>query len=150
MHVLQRIDPLRSLLNLPPNHLRNQFPCQLRQRHTRRLPLNNLRHLPPNRPNLRTRRIRSLLDLVRSTLGESDREEAEEVVVRGLDGDVGFDESLPFANQGAEFVGGEVEAVEVGETVLTLDFIDSEFDFAKGVVFVGLEVGEGDFDDAAF
>jgi hypothetical protein len=40
--------------------------------------------------------------------------------------------------------------VEVGETVLTLDFIDSEFDFAKGVVFVGLEVGEGDFDDAAF
>jgi hypothetical protein len=40
--------------------------------------------------------------------------------------------------------------VEVGQAVLALDFVDAELDFAEGVVFVGLEVGERDFDDAAF
>jgi hypothetical protein len=39
--------------------------------------------------------------------------------------------------------------VEVGEAVLALDFVDAELDFAEGVVFVLLEVGERDFEDAA-
>jgi hypothetical protein len=40
--------------------------------------------------------------------------------------------------------------VKVGEAVLSLDFVDAELDFAESVVFVLLEVGEGDFEDAAF
>ena len=40
--------------------------------------------------------------------------------------------------------------MEVGQAVLTLDLVDAEFDLAEGVVFVFLEVGERDFDDAAF
>jgi hypothetical protein len=40
--------------------------------------------------------------------------------------------------------------VEVGEAVLALDFVDAELDFAEGMVFVLLEVGEGDFENAAF
>ena len=40
--------------------------------------------------------------------------------------------------------------MEVGEAVFALDFVDAELDFAEGVVFVVLEVGEGDFEDAAF
>ena len=40
--------------------------------------------------------------------------------------------------------------MEVGQAVLALDFVDSELDFAEGVVFVVLQVGEGDFEDAAF
>jgi hypothetical protein len=39
--------------------------------------------------------------------------------------------------------------VEVGEAVLALDFVDAELDFAEGMVFVLLEVGKGDFEDAA-
>ena len=39
--------------------------------------------------------------------------------------------------------------MEVGEAVLALDFVDTELDFAEGMVFVVLEVGEGDFEDAA-
>ncbi len=40
--------------------------------------------------------------------------------------------------------------MEVGQAVLSLDFVDAEFDLAEGVVFVILEIGEGDFEDAAF
>ena len=72
------------------------------------------------------------------------------MVVSRLDHDVGLDERLPFADKRAQLVRGEVEAVEVGEAVLALDFIDAEFDFAERVVFVFLEIGEGDFEDAAF
>jgi hypothetical protein len=31
-----------------------------------------------------------------------------------------------------------------------LDFVDTEFDFTKGVFLIVLEVGEGDFEDTAF
>ena len=40
--------------------------------------------------------------------------------------------------------------MEVGQAVLSLHFVDSELDLAEGVVFVILEIGEGDFEDAAF
>ena len=150
MHVLQRIDALRRLLDLSPNHFRNQFAHQLRQRHTRGFSLNNLRHSLPDRTDLRRGSVGGLLDLIGAAFGEGDGEESEEVVVGGLDGDVGFDQGLPFAYQGAKFVRGEVEAVEVGQTVLALDFVAAQLDFAEGVVFVVLEVGEGDFEDAAF
>jgi hypothetical protein len=56
---------------------------------------------------------------------------------------------LPFSNKGTEFVRGEVEAVEVCETVLALYFVNSELDLAESMVFIGLEVGEGDFKDSA-
>jgi hypothetical protein len=141
---------LRRLLDIPPNHLRNQLRRQLTQRHARRLPLNDLRHLLPDRPNLTRPRICRLLDLVVPPLGEGNGEQAEEVVVSGLDGHVGLDERLPLADERAQLVGGEVQPVEVGEAVLALDFVDAELDLAEGVVFVFLEVGEGDFEDAAF
>lgn len=40
--------------------------------------------------------------------------------------------------------------MEVGEAILSLDFVDAELDLAEGVIFVLLEVGEGDFKNAAF
>ena len=117
---------------------------------TLRLPLHNLHHLLPDHADLTAARIRRLTDLVRSPLREANGEQSECVVVRRLHLDIGFDQGLPLADERPELVGGEVEAVEVGEAVLALDFVDAEFDLAEGVVFVFLEVGEGDFDDAAF
>ena len=63
---------------------------------------------------------------------------------------MGFNESLPFTNEGFEFVGGEGHAREVCETILALDFVDAELDFTEGVLFVVLEICEGDFKDSAF
>ena len=39
--------------------------------------------------------------------------------------------------------------MEVGEAVLALDFVDAELDFTESMVFILLEVGKGDFEDAA-
>jgi hypothetical protein len=49
---------------------------------------------------------------------------------------------LPLADEGAELVGGEVEAVEVGQAVLALDLVDTKLDLAERVVLVILETGE--------
>jgi len=91
--------------------------------------------------------VGGLLDLVWSSLGEGDGEKADEIVVSGLDSDVSLNESLPFSDQRAELVGGEVESVEVGQAVLALDLVDSQLDLAEGVILVLLEVGKGDFQD---
>ena len=40
--------------------------------------------------------------------------------------------------------------MEVRKTVAALDLVDPQLDFAEGVVFILLEVGEGDFEDATF
>ena len=39
--------------------------------------------------------------------------------------------------------------MEVGQAVLSLDFIDAELDLAEGVVLVVLEVGKRDFEDTS-
>ena len=88
-----------------------------------RLALDDLNHLSPDGPDLRRGGISSLLDLVWSTLGECNGEQTEEVVIGGLDCDIGFDQGLPLSDKGSEFVGCEVEAVEVRETILSLDLI---------------------------
>lgn len=53
---------------------------------------------------------------------------------------------MPLADKGSELVGGEVEAVEVGQAVLALDLVHTELDFAESVVLILLEVGEGNFE----
>lgn len=53
---------------------------------------------------------------------------------------------MPLADEGAELVGGEVEAVEVGQAVLALDFVDSELDLAESVVLILLEIGKRNFE----
>lgn len=39
--------------------------------------------------------------------------------------------------------------MEVGQTVLALNLIDTELDLAESVVLILLEISEGDLDDAA-
>lgn len=115
----------------------------------RGLALNDLDHLLADSTNLRRAGIGGLLDLVGASLGESDGEETDEVVVGGLNGDVGLDQSLPLADERAKLVGGEIHAVEVGEAVLALNLIDTELDLAERVVLVLLEVGQRDLENSA-
>jgi len=104
--------------------------------------LHDVRHLLPDLSDLRAGRICGLPDLVWSPLGECDAEESKEIIVGGLYNNVGFDEGLPLADEGAKFIRGEVKAVEVGKAVLALDFVDSKFDLAESVVFILLKVCE--------
>jgi hypothetical protein len=148
-YVLQGVDALSGLLNLAANHLGDELVGELGQSAAGGLALNDLGHLLADGADLRRAGVGGLLDLVGASLGEGNGEQAEEVVVSGLHGDVGLDQGLPLADQGAQLVGGKVQTVEVGQAVLALDLIDAELDLAEGVVFIVLEVGEGDLEDTA-
>ena len=93
------VNALCSLLDLTTNNFGNQLCSQLRKRAVRGFALDNLDHLLANGADLRGCGICSLFDLVRSSLGERDGEQAEEVIIGGFDDDVGFNERLPFADQ---------------------------------------------------
>lgn len=131
-----------GLLNLAADNLGNELLGELGESARASIAGHDLDHLLADSPDLRRRSVCGLLDLVWSSLGEGDGEEAEEVVIGGLDNNVGLNEGLPLADEGAELVRGEVEAVEVGQAVLALNLVDAELDLAERVVLVLLEIGE--------
>ena len=124
-YVLQWVDALCALLDLTANHLWDELGGKLAECAALCLPRHDIRHLLPDLPNLRRCCICCLLDLVRPPLGERNAEESEKVVIGRLHHNIGLNQRLPLADERSEFVGGEVEAVEVGQTVLALDLVDS-------------------------
>lgn len=148
-YVLERVDSLSRLLYLTSNNLRNQLAGKLLQGASAGLALDDLGHLLADGTDLGGGSVGGLLDLVGAALGECDGKETEEVVVGGLDGDVGLDEGLPLADERAQLVGCEVETVEVGQAVLALDLVDSELDLAESVVLILLQISQADLDDTA-
>lgn len=148
-YVLEGVDALGGLLDLAANDLRDQLAGELLQSAAAGLALDDLGHLSADGTNLGRSGVGGLLDLVGSALGESNGEDAEEVLVGRLDGDVGLDQALPLADKGSQLIGCEVETVEVGQAVLALDLVDSELDLAEGVVLILLQVGQGDLNDPA-
>lgn len=148
-YVLQRVDTLGGLLDLAANDLGDQLGRQLLESAGGGLALDDLDHLSPDSTDLGGGGVGGFLNLVRAALGESNGEETEQVFIGGLDGDVGLDQGLPLAYEGSEFVGGEVETVEVGEAVLALDLVYSELDLAEGVVLILLQIGQRNLDNSA-
>jgi len=148
-YVLQRVNALGSFLDLASDGLGDKLGGELLQIAARGLALDDLGHLSPDGPDLGCGGIRGLLDLVGAALREGDGEESEEVIVGGLDGDVGLDQGLPLSHQGPQLVRGEVQTVEVGQAVLALNLIDSELDLPESVVLVLLQIRQGDLEDPA-
>ncbi len=103
-YVLEWVDALGSLLNLAADNLWDELGGELGKGAGRSLALDDLGHLLADGADLGGSSVCGLLDLVWATLGESDGEEADEVIVGGLDGDVGLDQGLPLADEGAELV----------------------------------------------
>jgi len=96
--VLEWVDATSGLLNLAPNNLRDELGGELRKGAASSLTLNYLNHLLTDGTDLRRLSIGSLLDLVWPPLGEGNSEQAEEVVISGLDGNVGLNQGLPFSD----------------------------------------------------
>ena len=67
--------------------------------------------------------VSGLLDLVLSSLGEANAEEAKFVSVGGGAIDVSLDLGLPLLDDGALLVTGQLHTVEVGQTGITLDLL---------------------------
>lgn len=113
VHILYREDAPSRLFDLTTNGLWHKLLDELLEITRCSFTSHDLEHLLPDLPNLRTLGIGRLAELVHPSLGESDSEESYNVTIGGLDVDVSLDQGLPFANERAEFVRGEVHAVEV-------------------------------------
>ncbi len=88
-----------------------------------------------------------LLNLVLAALGEANGEKTDEIIISRLHSDVGLNEGLPLADEGAQLVGCEVETVEVGQAVLALNLVDTEANLAERVILILLEISKGNLDD---
>ena len=104
--------------------------------------MNDLHHLLADGTDLRGGGVSCLLDLIGPSLGEGNSEQPEEVVVGGLDRDVGLNKGLPFAHERPKLVGGEIQPVKVGQTVLPLHLIHPQLHLPECMVFVLLQVGQ--------
>jgi len=92
--------------------------------------------------------VGGLLDLVLSSLGEANAEEAELVTVSGGAVNMGLDLGLPLLDDGALLVTGQLHTVEVGEASVTLDLLADETEFTVGGL-VTVEISLVDLVDAA-
>jgi hypothetical protein len=149
MDVLQGINSLSRLFNLAPNDLRDELRCELRERAANRLTLHDVGHLLSDGADLRRSGVCGLLDLVWTSLRKRDGEQADEIFIGSLNSDVRLDESLPLAHKRPQFVGSEVHAMEVGQTVLSLNLIHAKLDLAESVIFVVLKISERHFENPA-
>ena len=105
---------MTTLLNFPSNNLWNQFLDKVFQCSTCGLLAHDVHHSLADLTDLGGLSISGLLDLIWSAFGECNDKDTQEVSVGGLDVGVCFDEGLPFANKGFEFVAGEGHSGEVG------------------------------------
>lgn len=110
--------------------------------------MNDVGHFASNGSNLGRRRIGGFLDLIRAAFGESNGEETDEVIICRLHSHIGFNKSLPFTNEGSKFIGSEIEAVEVGQTIFALDLVYAETNLSERVLLILLEIREGHLNDA--
>jgi hypothetical protein len=140
---------LGSLLNLTTDNFGDELGCELCEGTAGGFTLNDLGHFLSDSSDLRGGGVGGLLDLVGSALGEGNGEQAEEVVVGGLDCDIGLNQGLPLSNERSQLVGCEVETVEVGQAVLSLNLIDSELDLSERVVLILLEIRQRNLENSA-
>lgn len=138
-----------SLLDLTTDNLGDELGCELCESAARGFALNDLGHLLSDSSDLRGGGIGGLLDLVGSALGEGNGEKAEEVVVSGLDCDIGLNQRLPLSDERPQLVGCEVETVEVGQAVLSLNLIHPELDLSECVVLILLEIRQRNLENSA-
>lgn len=88
-------------LDFASNDLGDELSSQLRESTTRRFTLYDLHHLLSNCTDLGGCGIGRLFDLIWTSFGEGDSEQAKQVIICSLDRDVRFDQRLPFPYQGS-------------------------------------------------
>ena len=92
VNVLQWENSLGRFFNLTTNHLWDQLLGQLSQGGVGNLSLHDFHHLLSDFSQLGRLSVSSLLDLVGLSLGESNGENSQVVVISGRDGDVGLNQ----------------------------------------------------------
>lgn len=87
--------------------------------------------------------VTSFLHLKLLLLGETNTEHPKKVTISGLDINMSLDHGLPFLDHRAEFVTGQIHAVEVGQNIASLNFFSHQFELPEGY-FIILKISQGD------
>lgn len=143
--VFERIDSVALLFDFLSNGVGDELRDQLFDVSGGDLAGDHFEHLLADLSDLGTLGIAGLLELVLSSLGKGDAKESEGVSVGGVDKHISFNQSLPLSHERLHLVGGERHSVEIGEAVLSLDIINSELEFNGLVIFVLVQVSQGNF-----
>mmetsp|Transcript_4555 Transcript_4555/g.6925 ORF Transcript_4555/g.6925 Transcript_4555/m.6925 type:complete len:208 (+) Transcript_4555:159-782(+) len=106
-------------------------------------------HLCSDSTNLSRLGVTSLLDLLTVLGGEGNAEHSNNVSVGSFNINIGFDDGLTLLDETADLVPGHIHTVEVGETVVSLNVLDTELDLTVTNIIVVLEIGEGDLDNTS-
>ena len=93
--------------------------------------------------------VASLLELIILLLGEGNAEHADNVSVGGTAVNVGLDDGLLLLDEGAKLVTGHVHTVEVEETVVSLNILDTKLDLTVRHGLVVIEIGKGELDNTS-
>ena len=106
-------------------------------------------HLGTNCPLLCGLGVASILDLVVLGSGERNAEQADHVTIGGLAVNITFNDGLLFADQTAKLVAGHVHTVEVHQTVVSLNILDTKLDLSVGQGFILVQVSKAELEDSS-
>jgi hypothetical protein len=150
--MLKGIDGVALGLDFPSNRLSGQLGNNLLQVTRADFLDQNVKHLLSDLTHLGMLGIGGLFQLVLSTLGQSKDKKPQEVAVSGLDVHVGLNQSVPLSDDASQPVSGEFHSVEVGQALLSLDFVNAQLEFpVVGLFFLTflVQIALGEFKDTA-
>lgn len=111
---------------------------------------NDFKHALTDGTDLGSLSVTGLLDLLRATLSESNAEETDEVTISSLDISVTLNQGLPLLDHGTELVLSQGHSVEISQTDLSLDFINTQTELAESGFFtLGVQVSQGHFQNTS-
>jgi len=93
----------------------------------------NLDHLLSDHLLVGRFQVACCFDLVWCLLGESNCEQSDNVTIGGLGLNESLDKGVPFLNHLASMISGDVNSVEIGVAIKSLDFLNLELNFSVGV-----------------
>merc|ERR1711976_45484 len=141
--IVERVDTPAGLLNVLANAVWQQFVDHILEVIGGDLSGHDVHHSPPDHAHLVALCVEGLFDLVLTLVGESNAEETQQVAISGLYGNIGLNQCLPLLDHRAQFIGGEVHAMEVGEHIAALHLLSNQAELAECYLVI-LEVSHGD------
>lgn len=106
-------------------------------------------HFGANGTDFGTLGVASGFDLIVLRTCESNAKHSDNVSVGSSAVNIGLDDRLLLANQGAKLVSGHVHSVEIQETVVSLNVFNTQLDFSERHALVLVQVGKRNFNDTS-
>jgi len=107
-------------------------------------------HFGPDRPDLRTLRVTRRTYLIVLRFRKGDTKQTDRIAIGRPAIHIAFNNRLFLANEGTQLVAGHIHPVEIEQTIVPLDILNTQFNFAIREGFILLQIGQRHFDDPTF